>query len=65
MERVELHLHTKMSEMDGIDNITDYIEKSIVKFGWNAIAITDHCSAQAFPEVQKYLNSQKFKSLGK
>lgn len=65
MERVELHLHTKMSEMDGIDDITDYIEKSIVKFGWNAIAITDHCSAQAFPEVQKYLNSQKFKSLGK
>ncbi len=49
-KRVELHCHTKMSQMDGVVDETDIV-KTAMKFGMNAVAITDHNGVQGFPHV--------------
>ena len=50
VKRVELHCHTKMSQMDGVADETDIV-KTAMKFGMNAVAITDHNGVQGFPHV--------------
>ena len=56
VKRVELHCHTKMSDMDGVSEV-----KSIVKrahdWGHPAIAITDHGVAQSFPDANHYIET--------
>ena len=49
-KRVEFHLHTSMSQMDGIPNISAYVNQG-AKWGHKAIAVTDHNVVQAFPDA--------------
>jgi len=61
-KRVELHLHTKMSTLDGVNKIEDYVDRAL-KYEHLAIGVSDHGSVQTFPTLEKYTKNKPIKPL--
>src|SRR5699024_4418723 len=55
-KRVELHCHTKMSDMDGVSEVKDIVKRAH-DWGHQAIAITDHGVVQAFTDANHYIET--------
>ena len=62
IKRIELHVHTKFSTLDGINSVKDYVSTA-KKWGHSAIAITDKGNVQGFPELYKATKDKKIKPI--
>lgn len=62
VKRVELHLHTKMSNLDGVTSYKDYLDQAL-KWGHKAIAFTDHDGVYAFPDIYKHSRGKDIKPI--
>lgn len=58
IKRVELHAHTQMSEMDSVVSVSKLIQTA-ARWGWDAVAITDHGVVQSFPKAMKTVADDK------
>lgn len=56
-KRVELHCHTRFSEMDGVSKEEDLV-KTVASWGWSAVAVTDHGVVQALPKVDHIMHDK-------
>ncbi|MCK9289293.1 MAG: PolC-type DNA polymerase III [Acholeplasmataceae bacterium] len=61
-KRVEFHLHTKMSNLDGVTSYRDYLDRAL-EWGHKAIAFTDHDGVYAFPDIYKYARGKAIKPI--
>ncbi|MEN3008131.1 PolC-type DNA polymerase III [Pseudothermotoga sp.] len=61
-KRVELHAHSKFSDLDSVLDIEDYV-KTATKWGWKAIALTDHGVVQAIPQFFEVCRSHGIKPI--
>lgn len=58
VKRVELHAHTQMSTLDAVVSVNDLIDTA-ARWGWPAVAITDHGVVQGFPAAMKRVIDKK------
>ncbi|MEN3043170.1 MAG: PolC-type DNA polymerase III [Fervidobacterium sp.] len=61
-KRVELHAHTKMSDLDSVMDISEYV-RTAKNWGWDAIAITEHGNVQSIPEFYDLAKSMGIKPI--
>lgn len=61
-KRVELHMHTKMSPLDGVADVKDYLKRA-EKWGHKAVSITDTGSVQAFPILEAAIKGSSLKPI--
>lgn len=61
-KRVELHLHTKMSDMDGVTDVKEFVDRAIY-WGHKSIAFTDHNGLYSFPDVAKATRGKDIKPI--
>ena len=62
-KRVELHAHTKMSVLDSILDVNEYVDQA-VRFGHKALAITDHANCHVFPAFFSKAKKEGIKPIG-
>jgi len=58
VKRIEMHLHTKMSQMDGVVDAGQLV-KLMMQYGHDTVAVTDHGVVQAFPDMEAAIDKNK------